>query len=74
MLKYYYYLGGCDQEEGIEWLKTTEMIHPNGSKTEGPVELPDYRAHHCMVEYAGIIILMGGSGYANNYYGQVLVQ
>ena len=51
------YLGGFDEENR---LNTTEFIHPNGSKTEGSIELPEPRADHCMVEYAGIIILMGG--------------
>ena len=51
------YLGGYD---GSGWLKTTEFIHPNGSKTEDPIELPEPRYYHCMVEYAGIIALMGG--------------
>ena len=53
MLKFDYYLGGWDG-------KTTEFINPNGSKTDDPIELPEPRYNHCMVEYAGIIILMGG--------------
>ena len=51
-------LGGYD---GKNWLNITEIIYPNGSKTEGPIELPELRDSHCMVEYAGIIILMGGA-------------
>ena len=54
LLKVCYYLGGYDGENN------TELIYPNGSKTEGPIELPEPREYHCMVEYAGIIILMGG--------------
>ena len=57
-----YYLGGWN---GENTLNTTELIHPNGSKTEGPIELPEPRDDHCMVVYAGIIILMGG-GYATH--------
>ena len=49
-------LGGYD---GKKYLNTTEIIYPNGSKTEGP-ELPQSRDGHCLVEYAGIIISMGG--------------
>jgi hypothetical protein len=49
-------LGGYNKKS----LKTTEIIYPNGSKTEGPIELPDSRDGHCMVEYAGVIISMGG--------------
>jgi hypothetical protein len=56
-LKFCYYLGGYD---GQHVLKTTEFIYPNGSKTDDPIELPEPRNNHCMVEYAGIIILMGG--------------
>ena len=61
------YLGGWD---GKNTLKTTEFIFPNGSKTEGPIELPEPRGGHCMVEYAGTIILMGGL-YVT-HYGQFL--
>ena len=61
LVKFCYSLGGYD---GKNWLNTTEIIYPNGSKTEGPIELPELRDSHCMVEYAGMIILMGG-GYAN---------
>ena len=51
-----YYLGGQDV---VGTQKTAEMIYLNGSRTEGP--MPDNgRYGHCMVEYAGIIILMGG--------------
>ena len=57
MLKFCYFLGGFDGEKGF---KSTEIIYQNGSKTEGPKELPEPIASHCMVEYAGIIILMGG--------------
>ena len=63
MLKFCYYLGG---EDGKNYLKTTEIIHANGSKTDGPIELPETRAHHCMVEYAGIVILMGGEYVTHN--------
>ena len=59
MLLLCYYLGGVGPARG-EYFKTTEFIHPNGSTTEGPIELPEGRAGHCMVEYAGIVILMGG--------------
>ena len=62
MTSFYDYLGGYNNQS----LKTTEIIYPNGSKTEGPIELPDSRDGHCMVEYAGIIISMGGE-YANHY-------
>jgi hypothetical protein len=41
-------------------LKTTEIIYPNGSKTEGPLELPKLVNYHCMVEYAGLIFILGG--------------
>ena len=58
-----YYLGGYD---GKDYLKTNEIIYANGSKTEGPIELPEPRSYHCMVEYAGIIILMGGM-YVDHY-------
>jgi hypothetical protein len=47
-------------------LKTTEIVHPNGSKTEGHLVLPGPRDGHCMVEYAGIVIIIGG-GYAIHY-------
>ena len=57
MWKFCYYLGGYD---GKKVRKTSEFIHPNGSKTQDPIELPEPRDAHCMVEYAGIIILMGG--------------
>ena len=60
------YLGGLIGDSELTVLKTTEIIYPNGSKTEGPIELPDSRDGHCMVEYAGIIISMGGE-YANHY-------
>ena len=63
LTKFCYYLGGFD---GNTWLKTTEIIYPNGSKTEGPIELPEQIASHCMVEYAGIIILMGGQYASHN--------
>ena len=53
-----YYSGGYDGENRA--LKTTEFIYLNGSKTEAPIELPEPRYIHCMVEYAGIVILMGG--------------
>ena len=59
MLKFCYYLGGVDNVLRYS-LKTTEIIHPNGSKTEDPKELPEPREGHCMVEYAGIVILIGG--------------
>ena len=59
------YLGGYD---GKNYLKTNEMIYANGSKTEGPIELPEPRLYHCMVEYSGIVILMGGRYVA--HYGQ----
>ena len=56
-LKICYFLGGSD----IDFTeKTTEMIYLNGSKTEGPIELPEPRYGHCMVKYGDIIILMGG--------------
>ena len=58
MLKFCYYLGGFDEQKTI--LKTTEFIYPNGSKTDDPIELPEPRVGHCMVEYASIIISMGG--------------
>ena len=41
-------------------LKTTEIIYPNGSKTEGRLVLPEAIFGHCMVEYAGIVIVIGG--------------
>ena len=47
-------------------LKTTEFIHPNGSKTVGPIVLPEPRENHCMVEYSGIIVLMGGEYVTHN--------
>jgi hypothetical protein len=56
-----YFLGGWD---GKKCSNTTEIIFPNGSKIEGPV-LSESREAHCMVEYAGIIISMGGM-YANH--------
>ena len=62
-MKFDYYLGGSD---GKKDQKTTEFIQANGSKTEG--ELPESRMDHCMVEYAGIVILMGGQYVI--YYGQ----
>ena len=52
-----YVLGGHNRNKSIN---TTEIIYPDGSKTDGPIELPEPRNGHCMVEYAGIIILMGG--------------
>ena len=55
-------LGGYD---GKKYLNTTEIIYPNGSKTEGP-ELPESRDGHCLVEYAGIIISMGGQYETHN--------
>ena len=54
------YLGGLLGDSELTVLKTTEIIYPNGSKTEGPIELPEPRFRQCMVEYAGIVILMGG--------------
>ena len=57
------YLGGWD---GKKQLKTTEFIHLNVSKTENPIDLPEPRSDHCMVEYAGIVILMGGQ-YVTHY-------
>ena len=54
------YLGGFIGDSELTILKTTEIIYPNGSKTEGPIELPEPRFGQCMVEYAGIVILMGG--------------
>ena len=57
VLKCCSYLGGFS---GKKQLKTTEFIYPNGSTTEDPIELPEPRYDHCMVEYAGIIILIGG--------------
>ena len=62
--KFFYYLGGIDTDGNT--LKTTEIIYPNGSKTEGPIELPEVVEVHCMVEYAGIIISMGGT-YVTHY-------
>ena len=56
LLKFCYCLGGFD---GKKYLKNTEIVYPNNSKTKGPM-LPESRYLHCMVEYAGIIILMGG--------------
>ena len=41
-------------------MNTTEIIYTNGSKTEGPIKLPDGRNGHCMVEYGGIVILIDG--------------
>ena len=61
LLKFDYHLGGYaggDQTGNI--LRTTEFIYLNGSTTEGPIELPEPTADHCMVEYAGIVISMGG--------------
>ena len=52
----FFFLGGYD---GKKYLNTTQIIYPNGTKTEGP-ELPESRDGHCLVEYAGIIISMGG--------------
>ena len=66
-----YYSGGYDGENRA--LKTTEFIYLNGSKTEAPIELPEPRYIHCMVEYAGIVILMGGR-YVTNSQWPVLVQ
>ena len=48
-------------------LRTTEIIYANGSKTECRLVLPRPKDGHCMVEYAGIIIIIGGSEYATNY-------
>ena len=50
-------------------MKTTEFIHPNGSKTEDPIELPEAIEGHCIVEYAGIVISMGGR-YATHLFCQ----
>ena len=62
-MSFCYYLGGYD---GKNFLKKTEIIYSNGSITEGPIELPELRDAHCMVEYAGTIILMGGK-YATHF-------
>ena len=45
----------------------TEIIYPNGSKTEGRLVLPEARVSHCMVEYAGIVIVIGGRQYVTEY-------
>ena len=71
MLTFCCHLGGYDGQN-TTLLKTTEFIHLNGSKTEDPIELPESRSQHCMVEYAGIIILMGGR-YVT-HYGHFFVQ
>ena len=63
LLKFDYNLGGFD---GEHTLNTTKFIHLNGSKTEGPIELPEPRSGHCMVEYAGIVISTGGE-YVTHY-------
>ena len=63
MLKFDYYLGGWDGEKAV---KTTEFIYSNGSKADDPIELPEPRSGHCMVKYAGIVILMGGTYVTHN--------
>ena len=57
------YLGGRAEKN---YPRDIEIIYANGSKSEDPMVLPEPRHSHCMVEYSGIIILMGG-GYENHY-------
>ena len=64
-VKFCCFVGGLDAQHVVT-VNTTEFIYLNGSKSEGPIELPATRAGHCMVKYAGITILMGGQ-YVTNY-------
>ena len=41
-------------------LKTTETIFPNGHVSNGPVDLPETRAGHCLLEKSGTVISIGG--------------
>ena len=46
---------------GGNYLKSTELVHPNGTITSGP-DLPTFRARHCSVQLEdGKIIIIGGS-------------
>ena len=41
-------------------MKTTEIIFPNGNVANGPVNLPETRAGHCLLENSGTVISIGG--------------
>ena len=41
-------------------MKTTEIIFPNGHVANGPVDLPETRAGHCLLENSGTVISIGG--------------
>jgi len=51
-------IGGRDSN--LKVIDSTEFIFLNRSRADGPA-LPKPRYGHCVVEYGGVVVLMGGT-------------